>query len=385
MLSLLLPQPPNAHRALELAVSVTAVLVGLVTWYLPWRRWPTSRTLWLVPIALLLIAARNSLAGSVDPTYGIFFVVVFLWVGIAHPQWTSLYFAPAAAASYVIPLTFLPGPSSANAATAVITIPVCVLVGESLARLRERLRDTKSALLAEQSAAERLRALEEMKNLFLQGVSHELRTPLTAVLGFALTLENDSAGLTSAQREMVRRIAKNARKLHTLLSELLDLDRLSRGMWEPHPHVVDVTKLVRDLLADLERADHHFVVEGSSVTANLDVPAVERIVENLVVNASRYTPPGSTVWVKVEEKAEAVLISVEDDGPGVPEEAREAIFEPFQQGPGMHGHAPGTGIGLTLVSKLAEAHGGRAWVEERPGGGAAFRVVLSAGLQPSRL
>ncbi len=143
-----------------------------------------------------------------------------------------------------------------------------------------------------------------------------------------------------------------------------------------------MTKLIRDLLADLERADHRFVVEGSSVTANLDVPAVERIVENLVLNASRYTPTGSTVWVRVQEQADGVPISVEDNGPGVPEESREAIFEPFQQGSDMQGHAPGTGIGLTLVSKLAEAHGGRAWVEERPGGGAAFRVVLSSGLQP---
>ena len=83
----------------------------------------------------------------------------------------------------------------------------------------------------------------------------------------------------------------------------------------------------------------------------------------------------------MEGTSEGVLIMVEDDGPGVPEDLRTTIFEPFRQGPAAPSHSPGTGIGLSLVARFAELHGGRAWVEERPGGGASFRVFLP-GMSP---
>jgi signal transduction histidine kinase len=82
------------------------------------------------------------------------------------------------------------------------------------------------------------------------------------------------------------------------------------------------------------------------------------------------------VIVRVEASDGGVLLLVEDEGPGVPEEMREAIFEPFRQGPDAPEHSPGVGVGLTLVRRFAELHGGRAWVEERAGGGASFRVFL---------
>jgi signal transduction histidine kinase len=84
------------------------------------------------------------------------------------------------------------------------------------------------------------------------------------------------------------------------------------------------------------------------------------------------------VWVRVAAVGDGVLISVEDAGPGVPEELRDGIFEPFHQGPQREQHSPGVGIGLSLVARFAECHGGRAWIEDRPGGGAAFRVSIPA-------
>ncbi|HEX7247636.1 MAG TPA: ATP-binding protein, partial [Actinomycetota bacterium] len=90
----------------------------------------------------------------------------------------------------------------------------------------------------------------------------------------------------------------------------------------------------------------------------------------------RHTPTSSRIWVRLEPSETGLLLSVEDDGPGVPEDLRGAIFEPFRQGDPASGHAPGTGVGLSLVTRFAELHGGRAWAEDRPGGGAAFRVFL---------
>ena len=117
-------------------------------------------------------------------------------------------------------------------------------------------------------------------------------------------------------------------------------------------------------------------VETWPITAAVDVPKVERIVENLLVNAAKHTPPATRVWVRVRREGEGVLIVVEDEGPGVPEELRQAVFEPFLQGRQLDPNRPGTGIGLSLVARFAGLHGGKVWVEERPGGGSSFKVFL---------
>lgn len=103
---------------------------------------------------------------------------------------------------------------------------------------------------------------------------------------------------------------------------------------------------------------------------------IERIVENLVRNAVRHTPAGTGIWVGVKAHAGGALITVEDDGPGVPDELKEALFEPFRQGPSSSDHSQGTGIGLSLVARFAELHGGRAWIEDSPHGGASFQVFI---------
>ena len=111
------------------------------------------------------------------------------------------------------------------------------------------------------------------------------------------------------------------------------------------------------------------------VTAYVDRGHLARIVENLVRNAVKYTPAGTPVWVDVRQDATGAQVIVSDAGPGVPEDQRRAIFGAFVRGDDAH-PSPGTGVGLDLVRRLAELHGGRAWVDERPGGGARFWVTL---------
>jgi signal transduction histidine kinase len=111
----------------------------------------------------------------------------------------------------------------------------------------------------------------------------------------------------------------------------------------------------------------------------IDVPKVERIVENLLVNAARHTPPHARIWIRVGPGDGGAIIAVEDDGPGLSPEDRERVFGPFERGISVSAHAPGSGIGLTLVARFAELHGGRAWAEERDGGGASFLVWLPSG------
>ena len=234
------------------------------------------------------------------------------------------------------------------------------------------------ALETEKEAAQRLRSLHEMQNSFLQAVSHDLRTPLTSILGCALTLENPETNLDDADaRDLVGRISSNARKLHRLLTDLLDLDRMSRNVLEPNRERVDVTAVLARVVREVPGETHDItLITAQPIVASVDGAQVERIVENLVTNAVRYTPAGSRIWVGASEVDDGVLLIVEDEGPGIEPALREAIFEPFRQGRETIEHSPGVGIGLSLVGRFAGMHGGRAWVEERAGGGASFRVYL---------
>lgn len=239
------------------------------------------------------------------------------------------------------------------------------------------------ALDAEKEAAAGLRMLHEMQNSFLQAVSHDLRTPLTSILGCALTLEGSLAQESLSredEHDLIGRIAANSRKLHRLLTNLLDLDRMSRGIVAPNRDDVDVLDILTRVVQESSTDTHPIeLMTTEPVPARIDAAQVERIVENLVANAIRYTPNGTPIWVKATGDGEGVLLVVEDAGPGVPLELRGSIFEPFRQGNEVISHSPGVGIGLSLVTRFAELHGGRAWVEDREGGGASFRVYLPFG------
>jgi PAS domain S-box-containing protein len=230
----------------------------------------------------------------------------------------------------------------------------------------------------EHQAAEQLRKLDEMKNAFISAVSHELRTPLTSVVGFSDTLARHHAKLPDAEREeLVVRLNVNARKLDRLLADLLDVDRLTRGILRPNLQYVGVAELIGGVVKSADYLGGRPVeVEVSPMVIKMDGPKVERIVENLLANAVRHTPEGTGIWVKAIRVPEGALIMVEDAGKGIPESVQATIFEPFEQGPERIEHSPGVGIGLSLVSRFAELHHGRAWVEERVGGGSSFRVFI---------
>jgi two-component system sensor histidine kinase KdpD len=240
-------------------------------------------------------------------------------------------------------------------------------------------RKYSEAFRREREAAQRLRTLDEMKNTFLEAVSHDLRTPLTSILGSALTLEQSQLQLPSEDAlDLVRRIATNARKLERLLGDLLDLDRLQRGIVSPQRRPTDLAELVRRGVEETENLTGRPIeADAESVTVSVDAAKVERILENLLSNALRHTPAEARVWVRARAQDGGVSIVVEDEGPGVPDDHKLAVFEAFRQAPGSSsGHSPGVGIGLSLVKRFAELHGGRAWVTDRDAGGAAFHVFL---------
>ena len=238
------------------------------------------------------------------------------------------------------------------------------------------------ALDRERAAAEHLRTLDELKSGFLQAVSHDLRTPLASVLGISLTLQRGRALISQADTDdLLGRLAANARRLDRILTGLLDLDKLDRGIVELRRELVDLASLVAGVVSEAsEELDAHPVsLELLPIQVLADAAKVERVVENLLANAARHTDPGTPIWVRVEPLDRGALLCVDDAGPGIPAEQRESIFRPFQRGPAGATYAPGSGVGLALVAQIASLHDGQAWVEDRVGGGASFRVLLPAG------
>jgi PAS domain S-box-containing protein len=225
--------------------------------------------------------------------------------------------------------------------------------------------------VTEQRQADRLR--EDI----LSAVSHELRTPLTAILGFAVTLEQRQSDLSKDElARVVAELGQAARRLERLLADLLDVERVRRGAIALARKETDVLELVERAIAACDLDGRRVDISGAPGRAEIDAPKVERIVENLILNAVKHTPPASSIHVRLDQAPEGVLIAVEDDGPGIADEHKRSVFETFNRGPKALSPTPGAGIGLSLVARFAEVHGGRAWVEDRPGGGASVRVLL---------
>ena len=175
--------------------------------------------------------------------------------------------------------------------------------------------------------------------MFLQAVSHDLRGPIAAILGLASTLERPELSLSDDDaRDLASRIVSNARKLDRIVSDLLDLDRLERGVLTATFVPTDIGAVVRELVAGADVvAGRRLDLDTAPLTMPADVVMVERIVDNLLRNAVRHTPGDSRIWVRVERMDDGALITVEDDGPGVAPEDRARIFEAFHQGarPGL--------------------------------------------------
>jgi signal transduction histidine kinase len=210
-----------------------------------------------------------------------------------------------------------------------------------------------------------------------QAAAAEARRPLTSILGLTLALKHHDPN-SSEGKEMVRQLAIHARKLDRLVSQLVDLDKLVAGTLPPNRRRTDLGALVErviDETPDLANRDVRFESPGR-VSVSVDPALAEQMVDALLGNAGRRTVSGNMIWVKVEPAEGGAVIAVDDAGPEVPGGLKQALLASIQERPGADGQSPRGATGLLLLTRLAEIHGGKAWVEERPGGGTSFRVFL---------
>jgi len=230
--------------------------------------------------------------------------------------------------------------------------------------------------------AKELAQLNRLKDEFLSTVSHELKTPLTTIKGFVSVILSGEVGpLNEQQLNFLTVVDQSVNRLSHLISDLLDLSRLN-GKVEMEFAVVSLSELVRNSVSNmLIKAKEKNVSLSTTVAKDLppvyaDIRWISQVVDNLVINAIKYSGPGAKVCVSGYDKGEVVVVCVTDNGPGIPGEEQKLIFDKFYRGKKSASQVPGTGLGLAISKSVVEKHGGSIWIESKLGAGSKFLFAL---------
>lgn len=228
------------------------------------------------------------------------------------------------------------------------------------------------------------RKLEAVRKEFVANVSHELRTPLSVIKGYTETLVDDHRDMPLEDRErFLHTIERHTERLNSLLDDLLTLSRLESINPGLALESVSVGDLIATLIEDFQglpvAAEHslNLTLDPQVGDVSIDPLKVSQVIENLLSNALKYTPPGSVIDVSIKQNEDSVEVSVADNGPGIPAEDLPHIFEPFYRvDKGRSREKGGTGLGLSIVKHIVQFHGGKAWVESELGQGTSFHFIL---------
>lgn len=231
---------------------------------------------------------------------------------------------------------------------------------------------------------EKLVDLNHMKDVFLSTASHELKTPLTSVIAYAELLDDHEGKLSREQsREFVGRLRGEAQRLLGLIEDILDLSRIESGKLSFKPRTMDFAEVVNGAVSTTKPVSQRYGVrvvntsEPGLPALSVDEVKMRQVVENLIVNAVKFSPRDGVVTLHTRQDGPCVRLEVHDDGPGITPERATHIFELFGQG--VHEDLQtrgGLGIGLHLVKRISELHGGHVGVNSRPGKGSTFWVRL---------
>ncbi len=222
-----------------------------------------------------------------------------------------------------------------------------------------------------------LRRLENVRRDFISNASHELRTPLTSIVGYAETLHSDMDEMDAATRtQFMATILSNAQRMHQLVDELLDLSRIESGRWIPNPADVDIADAAQ---ASWELVESHAQARNTTLTVNLadnarsvyaDSETVRQLFSNLFDNALRHIGETGAITVRSAAQDGGILLSIQDNGSGIPTAHLPRIFERFYRVDQSRQRADGgTGLGLSIIKHQVESHRGRVWAESEPGQG----------------
>jgi len=252
---------------------------------------------------------------------------------------------------------------------------------EELSRLNNELA-TAQRELAKKNAE--LGRLNDLKNQFLGIAAHDLRNPLEVILAYSDFLLNEADTKLDAQQVgFIHKINSSSEFMLALVNDLLDISRIEAGRLELELSPIDVAALVNRnvslnrVLAAKKEIDISLEHDESVGQMMLDAPKIEQVLNNLIGNAIKFSPPGSRVEVKLARFDERMIISVKDEGPGISAEELEKLFRPFARGRAQStAGEKSTGLGLAIVKRIIKGHGGDIRVESATGEGAVFSVSL---------
>ena len=226
--------------------------------------------------------------------------------------------------------------------------------------------------------AHELSATEILQTDFVSNVSHEFKTPINAIEGYS-TLLQDSDSLSDDQREYVDKILFNTQRLSSLVGSILLLSKLENQQISTNRKTYRLDEQIRQSVVAQEPAwaekNIEFDVEFDRAEYLGNEPMMRHVWDNLLSNAIKFSPDGSTVRLTLRRKPEALVFTVEDNGPGLTEEALSHIFDKFYQGDTSH-KQEGNGLGLALVKRILTIENGQIAAENRPEGGCRFTVTL---------
>ena len=267
--------------------------------------------------------------------------------------------------------------------TFAVMFAVAMIISHLTIRLREEAETARegerhSAWLMEKAKKAEIEAEgERLRSALLSSVSHDFRTPLTAIVGSAgALLEKETIHKDPASKELLENIQSEAERLSHLVQNLLEVTRLESGAVRIQKESYPFEEVVGNVLERLKKAlDRRIVkvdIPEDLPLVPMDATLVGQVLYNLLENAIRHTPPKSRVDITANGEEGSVQITVADQGTGLEKDELERVFDKF-----YHGKAsPGAGLGLAICRAVVNAHGGKIWAENRPGGGAVFRFTL---------
>jgi signal transduction histidine kinase len=232
-----------------------------------------------------------------------------------------------------------------------------------------------------ESALHELREEKDRASKFIVSLSHEMKSPLTTVVALADLLGmNDRGNLHPDQIERINVVQQNADRLTLLVNDFLNISKMEAGTFESKPTKFQISELAQDLETSFEPIatgqDHKISVTAPDEHqfATADRELLRQAIMNLLTNASKYSPPNTNVSLDIWVDESDLRITVTDEGPGIPQDQRDTVFEPYSQldNPDV----PGTGMGLAIVRQIIELHHGKVWVEDGVGGGTSFAIWL---------
>jgi two-component system sensor histidine kinase KdpD len=236
-------------------------------------------------------------------------------------------------------------------------------------------------------AAERSKVLAESERLYktlLNSISHELRTPIATISGSASLLEAQHNGNDRTRAELVRSIQGAAGRLNRLVANLLDMSRLDAGRLKLKLDWCNVGEVIGVAAQRVEECFRHrpltIAVAPDLPLVRMDFVFMEQVLVNLLDNACNYSPPEAPITIEAVIRRGKLVITVTDEGKGIPPDDLERIFDKFYRVPGTA--SGGTGLGLSICRGLVEAHGGTLTAENAPGAGARFIITLPADAPP---